>query len=480
MIPGPAQALAVLPASPPGNAQLRTLLLGAGLSPEAMAKRLNALASELGLDRRLTEKTPYKWLRGSVPRDPWPAVVAHLLSSRLGIPVTVEDLGWSSSRACLALRPADSGLALPWTAQGARTAAITVASTDDLTFLPVTGMILTAPALGWLTAASQGGSVRAKAKDAGGRITAIEDVTASLRQLDERHGSALVLPLARVQLRSVADILADSAHPAAAGAGLHAAAAELLGLAGWLSFDHGRPGQAQRYWLAGLRAAHAAGDRPSGACILRFMSVQAGTAGHRQEAITLAEAARRGAGQDLTPRAAAILAFGAALAYARAGDNAATKAAIDDAGQELSRSGSPAREPGWTFWFDNAMAAAQTGTASLHLRDWDQARSLLAIALRGLDPARSRERAVIHARLGLACAGQGHPDAASEHGIAAARILAHGTSSARCKTYLRDLQQALSPYRKNQSVTDFTTMMNSPETDLALDDHHVGSPARRA
>lgn len=68
------------------------------------------------------------------------------------------------------------------------------------------------------------------------------------------------------------------------------------------TFDHGNPGQAQRYWLAGLQAAHAAGDRACGANILRLMSMQVGTAGQSQEAITLAEAAQQGAGQNGAPR----------------------------------------------------------------------------------------------------------------------------------------------------------------------------------
>lgn len=468
MSSGQAQALVLVPDGPPGNARLRSLLRQADLSPETLARRLNALASELGLNRRITEKTPYKWLRGSVPREPWPAVVVHLLSGCLGTPVSLEDLGWSS-RAGMVLPPADSGLTLPWTTQGASTALSAAVNVEHLTFFPVTGTSLTAPALGWLTAAPPGGPANVEGEAAGGvLVAAFEDVIASLRHLDDRHGSGIVLPLAQVQLRSLADILADRGRAALAGPGLQAAAAGLLGLAGWLSFDHGRPGQAQRYWIAGLRAAHAAGDRPAGACILRYMSVQAGAAGQHQEAITLAQAARRGVGQDITPRAAAILAFGSALACARARDHTATQAALDDARRELARAGPAAAEPGWASWLDDATAAAQTGTARLYLQDWEQARRHLATALRGLDPALSRERAVIHARLGLACAGQGHPDAASQHGTAAARILAHGTSSARCTAYLRDLEQALSPYRNNRSVAHFTAMMNNPEAAAAL------------
>src|SRR5712691_3593122 len=53
---------------------LRTLLQRADLWPEALARRLNVLARELGMPRQVDKKTPYKWLCGSVPRDPWPAL----------------------------------------------------------------------------------------------------------------------------------------------------------------------------------------------------------------------------------------------------------------------------------------------------------------------------------------------------------------------------------------------------------------------
>ncbi len=90
------------------------------------------------------------------------------------------------------------------------------------------------------------------------------------------------------------------------------------------------------------------------------MSSQASAAGQHQEAITLAEAARRGAGPGTTPRAAVILA--------------------------LASADPDTPEPGWAHWLDHPMAAAQTGAASLHLHDWEQARRHLPIALRTLDP----------------------------------------------------------------------------------------------
>ena len=89
---------------------LRALLQRASLSPEQFAKRLNVQASELGLKHRIDQKTPYKWFRGAVPRQPWPALAAHLLSVTLGIDVSTEDLGWGAGHTDMLCVPAEHDL----------------------------------------------------------------------------------------------------------------------------------------------------------------------------------------------------------------------------------------------------------------------------------------------------------------------------------------------------------------------------------
>jgi hypothetical protein len=261
------------------------------------------------MPKRVDLKTPYKWLRGSTPRPPWPDLTACVLSCELGCTIGVKELGWDGGSGILRVS-ADTGLASPWTAAGVLAAVDAVTDTgsmDRRVFFHLAGGALTEPALEWLIARP--------ATDLDGfagrrvpatHVDAIEEMTAQLRRMDDRFGGGTVLDLVRAQVRHVLDLLRNNAYSASIGIRLHACAAELLRLAGFLSFDAGRQGEAQRFWLAALRAAHAAGDRAIGANILGFLSCQAKDIDLLQEAIKLAEAARQGYPGG-SPRVSAIL-----------------------------------------------------------------------------------------------------------------------------------------------------------------------------
>jgi hypothetical protein len=455
------------PAGDQPGLPLRLLLKQAGLSPEKFARRLSRLAADQGVAGPLDAKTPYKWLRGSVPRHPWPELAACELTARLGTRVTAADLGWASDRvAGQPFLPAGAGLEdLPWTVPGALTAlglATGHAGLDGL-FLPASGTALATPALDWLTAGPAGDPARAEGQSAGIELAGdLEHITARLRRMDARHGGGLVLPLAQDCARYLTGILRGCSYPAAAGLRLYAAAAELHGLAGWLSWDAGRPALAHRHWLAGLRAAHAAADPAAGAGILAGMSAQASAAGQPGPALHLARAAHRGHPHP-APRLAALVSFAAAHAHAAAGDAAACRAAIAAARQALAAASPDTPGTGPAAWLDPAAASALAGTAYLSLKDYERARRSLNAALQGLDPAaRARDTALAHALLALAHAGLAKPEAACQSAAQALTILTQAAGSGRCASYLRQLCEALRPYhRSHPAVTALTAQVQA-------------------
>lgn len=234
------------------------------------------------------------------------------------------------------------------------------------------------------------------------------------------------------------------------------AAAELCSLIGWSWHDGNCPALAQRYWIAALRAAHAAGHRAAGANVLAGLSVQASAAGQPSPAIYLARAAQRGH-PGAGPRLAAVISLAAAHAYAAAGDATACHDAINTAREALATTEPDTPESPATAWLDTAAAHAQAGTACLYLRDYEQAQKWLTAALRDLDPvARARDIAVTHARLALAYAGLRNPERACQSATQAVSILTQAVDSNRCTSYLRELREALRPYRRRPAVAALT------------------------
>src|SRR5262249_33231575 len=135
------------------------------------------------------------------------------------------------------------------------------------------------------------------------------------------------------------------------GRRLYSSAGELMRLAGWLSFDAGDHGRAQRYWHTALYAAHAAGDRALGANIIGFMSCQSKDLHNRsRQAVTLAETALAGY-CGASPRVAAILLLRAAEALATTKAATDCQRNIDQAFEQLTTI-SPAApgDPAWSYW----------------------------------------------------------------------------------------------------------------------------------
>ena len=131
-----------------------------------------------------------------------------------------------------------------------------------------------------------------------------------LRAMDDVAGGGTVLPLAEQQFGLVTDLLDQASYDESTGRRFHLVLAELGQLCGWCGYDAGRQGLAQRYYIAALRAAHSADDRPLGAHILSCMAEQAARQGQPAEAATLIDTALAGMGSQQAPRLLAELHIG--------------------------------------------------------------------------------------------------------------------------------------------------------------------------
>jgi tetratricopeptide (TPR) repeat protein len=192
------------------------------------------------------------------------------------------------------------------------------------------------------------------------------------------------------ELRLVTNLLKDGSYSEPVGRRLFIVAGDLARIVGWASFDAGYHAAAERYWLAGLRAAHSAGDRAVGANILKCMSLQLVDGGRAQEALSIARAAREGASKA-PARVVAMLTVREARTHAVLGQArecelllASAETIMDRADQE------PA--PDWSDYFDHAEYAAQVAACYLLLKRHQETDQWLSQTLRLQPVARERDR----------------------------------------------------------------------------------------
>ncbi len=381
------------------------------------------------------------------------------MTDELGRPITPADLGWPDGGVeCVS---AISGLVLPWTVAGSLHAVRVVTdagSMDRRILLTLLGAAACAPAHEWLIARPDAGVARPSGLPLPvGVVDDLDDIVGRLRRMDDQLGSGTLLNLVRAHLRHVLGLLDQRRYSDSVGRRLHATAGELMRLAGWLSFDSGHHPQAQRYWLAGLHAAHAAGDRALGANIIGFMSAQAIDLGQIRESATLAETARAGY-PGATPRIAAILDLRTAQAHAYERSVTECRRALDSAFDRLGDSPSSSGEPGWCYWLDEAQAHSMAGFCYLRLEDWGRARQHLHAALRLRDPSYRREGAQSHILLATTYLRQDRPEV--DHAVSlasrAVETLTGEVDSARSVSYLARFVGDLGPYRRRPAVRQLT------------------------
>jgi hypothetical protein len=247
-------------------------------------------------------------------------------------------------------------------------------------FLALTGMRLMSAAHEWLF-----DLVRMAVSLHGKRIgheliDDLERVVETKRHRDDAIGGGTLLPSMREDLRLVVSMLRNAAYPKDVGRRLHGVAAGMGRLVGWLAYDSDQHALVQRFWL---RAAHASGERATGANVLGFVRVQATLSERPRDAVLLAESPRSQE-RHLTPAVAALIHSRFAFASARVGD-----------------------EPVWVYWFTEAELEGVAGAALLEFGKPAEAESYLRRAVALIDPAFARDRAMWMSDLAAARVGAG-------------------------------------------------------------------------
>ena len=161
---------------------------------------------------------------------------------------------------------------LPWTADSARRCAALVGRPTGKMLLPMTGTLALAPVIDWFTALPTISPARRGGEAIGpGALAVLASVSASCAAWTTRRpGQCCWTRSSRPAWASA--IACTASYDLETGTILFQVLAELAQLAGWVATDLGQRALGQRFLLAALHFAHAAGATELAAAIVSCLS----------------------------------------------------------------------------------------------------------------------------------------------------------------------------------------------------------------
>lgn len=367
------------------NTQLTALLRQTGWSGQGLANAVNAAGAENGLALRYDRTSVAHWLAGSRPSPTVAALVAEVLSRRLGRMVTLTETGFATPTG----RPDSTDDVVTHLVQLGNVAERGTSRRQVYTVaqpaLPNMAELATNPP----PAARSGERVGTA------HVKAANLMLSLFSRTDLAFGGGTALPALSAYLATdVASWLRATTAPSTR-ARLYTIAARLTYLAGWMCFDDNQQGPGQRYYHTAARLAAIGGDCTCYAAAVRGLSVQAHYLGHHAVALSLAETAMRHA-RRVPPLEAAFLTGQLAVTEAARGHHAQAHAHMARAARMLDQASA-----------DNAAVGSYHIASLLHQQaetlassgDTKAAIKALTGSLRHRPLAERRARAVTSARL---------------------------------------------------------------------------------
>jgi transcriptional regulator with XRE-family HTH domain len=263
--------------------------------PLALVRRLNGW-TKAELARRLAGVVGggsdagkvRRWERGVVPDMP----TQHALADLLGVSTEQVALrpwpGWLPG-------PGGADVESPWNAEGtlaALDATVGEAVLDRRAFVTLSTTAVSGVAQRWTALPPSTVGEAFAGGSAGDLVRAFEDRLPWLRTRQDELGGSAALDLLDAELRTAAVMLRQSPG-SLRGRRVAGIAAELARLAGRAGVELGMASAAERYFVAGLRAAYDAGDRIAGTNIMKSWGLLLVECGRPLDAQVLMTAARQ-------------------------------------------------------------------------------------------------------------------------------------------------------------------------------------------
>ncbi|MGY3676587.1 hypothetical protein ACVWXU_000210 [Streptomyces sp. TE33382] len=268
-------------------------------------------------------------------------------------------------------------------------------------------------------------------------LASLQTTTDELRQLDASSGSGTLSSTARKHLQVLLDLMKTGAYNERTGRQLAAVTADTAIQTGWYLFDGGQQDEAQRLFLAALRAAHASGDSRLRAGALSYLAIHGYSAGDPREAVTAARTARQSISDQDAPALHAMLLTRQARGHARLREERHALAALEEAGA-LCAKGRGEDDPHWLYWINPGEILGQRGSCFLDLGRPTEAAAAFAAARDILSRDETRTRAQFLTRAATAQMRAGDADAGAATGDEVLTMVA-GIQSARLDEHLRSM-----------------------------------------
>jgi len=284
-------------------------------------------------------------------------------------------------------------------------------------------------------------------------VEKVEQRIHQIRLMDDHIGGLDTHAVVTAELAATATLVREAAFPERVGKRLLAAVGELCQIGGWIAADAGRHEEARRLYLAGARAAHAAGDLPGGASNLSSLAYQIANTGNPHEAVLLARSAYRGAERIATPGTRALLLERVAWAHARADEAGAAERALGQVDEAFAETRTDP-EPIWIYWLSPEEIEIMAGRVWTELHRPLRAVPVLEHAIASYGDDIPRETSMYLTWLAESLIHGGEIDRAAAVASQAVR-LARQAHSTRATERIQTIRRVLEPHRQQELVRAF-------------------------
>ncbi|MFF3406706.1 hypothetical protein ACFYW8_10900 [Streptomyces sp. NPDC002742] len=427
------------------NKRLADLLKQAQMQQGQLARAVNRLGQQRGLDLHYAQPNASQWIAGVEPKPEVRALIVEALSERLGRPVTHNEAGLMSARSIL---PSEGPDTLEELMDLGR--ADMDPTRRSLLATTLFSVALTVPMFTEAAASAADDAVspgKATTRIGNSQVQSVRAMTERIADILDEFGAGHARPMAAAFLVNTVGPWLRAQASEKVHASMLAAASDLTYLTGWMAMYEKAHGLGQTYYLKALNLAQEAQDHVTYCRTLRGMSLQASNLGYGHKSLELADSAAEAA-PSAGPRLVAFLRGQQAHASSMVGDRRQAHARLREAEDALSKADNRRDAIGG---YDQTAYLFHVSHVLYEERDLPGSIKVMKQSIKVQPPQERQGRVHAYAVLAQRQQDYGHLDAACDSW---ARFLDEYelVSSARGDDHFATMRKRLAPHAKSRAV----------------------------